>query len=136
VSGREILDDLCEGLGAYWYINALGHLVVRQHTVPSAADFWLGPDDIAQHQVRLVETQSPWKELTLRWRRNYHPLTTVAGSVEDNNPEEAARLREEWRERRGTQDVDGYRLAEHAERGSTLAASDGATAERDRLLTR
>lgn len=264
VSGREILDDLCEGLGAYWYINALGHLVVRQHTdpeeeetditlvagessggvgyisdalsgtglppagsisknpftdnvlyalidmqigshrtllivisgdlsggeadrvrvwidgeeatvpihraqylealdatqiemrdpnmepwvdggqytiditldgnEPSAADFRLGPDDIAQHQVRLVETHSPWKELTLRWGRNYQPLTTVAGSVEDNSPEEAARLREEWRERRGTQDVDDYPLAEHVERNSALQTSAGATAERDRLL--
>src|SRR5699024_5932453 len=103
-------------------------------TVPSAADFRLGPDDIAQHQVRLVETQSPWKELTLRWRRNYHPLTTVAGSVEDNNPEEAARLRGEWRERRGAQNVDDYPLAEHVERNSALQTSAGATAERDRLL--
>ena len=134
ISGREILDDLCGGLGAYWYINALGHLVVRQHTVPSTADFQLGPDDIAQRQVRLVETQSPWKELTLRWRRNYHPLTTVAGSVEDNNPEEAARLRGEWRERRGTQGVDDYPLAEHVERDSALQTSAGATAESVRLL--
>ena len=134
VSGREILDDLCEGLGAYWYISSVGQLVVRQHTVPTAADFLLGPDEIVQHQVRLVETQGPWKGLTLRWRRNYQPLTTIAGSVEDSTSGEAARLRASWRERRGAQDVDDYPLAEHVERDSVLQSSAGAAAEHDRLL--
>lgn len=92
-TGRQILDDLCAGLGAYWYLNALGELVVRQHVIPATADVTLFSDEIEYDQIGLAETQSPWASLNLRWGRNYSTLSTVAGVIEDNDAAEAARLK-------------------------------------------
>lgn len=135
VSGRQMLDELCEGLGAYWYLNALGELVVRQHVEPSGTpDITLVSDEIVYDQVRLSETQAPWRGLTLRWRRNHSPLATVAGTIEDNQPSEAARLRNDWRESAASQSVTDYPLAERATRDSAIQGSADAATERDRLL--
>lgn len=133
-TGAQILDELCEGLGAYWYLDAVGALVVRQHTVPESAELTLVSDDIVYDQIRLTETQPPWKGLTLRFQRNYSPLSTVAGAIEDNNPSEASRLRNEWRESRASQSVGDYPLAERAERNSVIQNAVDAATERDRLL--
>jgi len=135
VTGRQILDELCEGLGAYWYLNALGELVVRQHVEPSGTpDITLVSDEIVYDQIRLSETQPPWRGLTLRWGRNHSTLTTVAGTIEDNQPAEAARLRREWRESAASQSVTDYPLAERATRDSAIQSVGDAVTERDRLL--
>lgn len=137
VTGRQILDELCGGLGAYWYLNALGELVVQQHKEAATADLTLVTDEIAFDKIRLIETQPPWRGLTLRYRRNYSPLSAVAGAVEEGDPSEASRLRSEWRESRASQDVSYYPLAEQterAERNSVIQAEADAIAERDRLL--
>lgn len=131
VTGRQILDELCEGLGAYWFLDALGRLEVRQHIEAVSAELTLVSDDIAYDQIRLAETQAPWRGLTLRFRRNYSPLSTVAGAVSDT---QAARLRTEWRESRATQDVSDYPLAERSERNSVIQSATDAATERDRLL--
>ncbi|WP_447043973.1 hypothetical protein [Vreelandella sp. H-I2] len=134
VTGAQILDELCEGLGAYWYRNAVGALTVRQRVLPTEADITLDVDDIEVDQIRLASTESPWKGLTLRWGRNYSPLSTVAGAVEANSPGEASRLRTEWRESRATQAVDDYPLAKREEVNSVIQNADDAATERDRLL--
>lgn len=135
VSGRQILDELCQGLGAYWYLNALGELVVRQHAEATATpDVTLVSDEIVYDQVRLSETQEPWRGLTLRWGRNHSTLSTIAGVIEDNQPSEAARLRQEWRESAAPQAVPDYPLAERATRDSAIQSSVDAATERDRLL--
>lgn len=137
VTGRQILDELCEGLGAYWYRNALGELVVQQHQEAVAADLMLVSDEIEYDKIRLTDTQPPWRALTLRYRRNYSTLSTVAGVIEDSDPSEAARLRNEWRESRASQSVSYYPLAEQAERAernSVIQNETDANTERDRLL--
>lgn len=137
VTGRQILDELCEGLGAYWYRNAVGALTVKQHKEALTADLGLVSDEIVYDKIRLTETQPPWRALTLRYRRNYSTLSTVAGDVEQNNPGEAARLRNEWRESRASQSVSYYPLAEQAERAernSVIQNEADANTERDRLL--
>lgn len=135
VTGREILDQLCEGLGAYWYLDPVGALVVRQRVLPIAAEITLVGDDIEQKQIRLASTEPPWKGLTLRWGRNHSPLTTIAGAIEDGSPGEASRLRTEWRESRATQAVDDYPLAQRQELNSVIQTEADAATERDRLLT-
>ncbi|MGO2241131.1 MAG: hypothetical protein ACTH5D_05170 [Halomonas sp.] len=133
-TGSQILSDLCAGLGAYWYINALGELVVRQHNAAETAGLMLFADDIVYDQISLSETESPWKSLTLKWGRNPAPLTTIAAVVDDATPELASRLRREWQESRSTQSVDNYPLAENAERDSVIQDATDAATERDRLL--
>ena len=91
-------------------------------------------DDIEKGQIRLAATEPPWTGLTLRWGRNYSPLTTVAGAIEDSSPTEASRLRTEWRESRATQAVGDYPLATREERNSVIQNETDAATERDRLL--
>ncbi|MFG6139514.1 hypothetical protein [Halomonas sp. B23F22_10] len=134
VTGRQILDDLCQGQGGYWYLNALGELVVRQHLALSAPDLTLYADDIERDSLELIETQAPWSSLTLRWKRNFSPLREVAGTIEDNDAAEAERLKREWRESTATQSLPDYPQAEEVSRDSALATSADADTERDRLL--
>ncbi|WP_404462891.1 hypothetical protein LG331_09025 [Vreelandella aquamarina] len=134
VTGRQILEELCEGLGAYWFLDQLGRLEVRQHQAATAPEITLVSDEIKRDGIRLAETQPPWRGLTLRFRRNYSPLSTVAGSIDETQPSEAARLRNEWRESRATQDVSAYPLAVRAERNSVIQNASHAATERDRLL--
>lgn len=131
VSGRQILDDLCDGLGAYWYLNATGELIVRQRTLPTVADVTLVGDDIRDGQIALSEIQAPWSALTLRWGRNYSTLSQVAGTVGDV---QADRLRREWSEVRGTQSLPDYPLAEERVIDSPISNATDAATERDRLL--
>lgn len=134
VTGRQILDDLCNGLGAYWFLDPLGQLVMRQHVVPSSYDVILFDDDIEDGQIGLSETQPPWASLTLRWGRNYAALRTVAGVIEDSNATESARLKREWSESYAEQDVSDYPLAEDETRDSCISNATDAATERDRLL--
>ena len=133
-SGREILDDLCRGLGAYWYLDALGELVVRQHLIPTVADVSITVDDIVRGEIGMTATEQPWQSLTLRWGRNYAPLRQVAGVVEDDTPTEAARLKREWSESEAEQDVSDHPLAEDVTRNSCISNATDAATERDRLL--
>ncbi|SJN11585.1 hypothetical protein CZ787_06255 [Halomonas citrativorans] len=134
VSGRQILNELKEGLGAYWYLNEINALVMRQHKEPVVADVTIVRDDIPRDKLTLSETQQPWRSLTLRWGRNYAPLSTVAGTIDEENPAEAARLRTEWRESHARQDVSDYPMAERVTRDSVIQDEQDAITERDRLL--
>jgi hypothetical protein len=134
VTGAQILDELCEGLGAYWYLDALGSLVVRQRLLPTVAEITLVSDDFERDQISLASTETPWKGLTLRWGRNHSTLSTVAGAIESGNPSEASRLRNEWRESRATQAVSDYPLARREEINSAIQNAADAATERDRLL--
>ncbi|WP_139171598.1 hypothetical protein [Modicisalibacter muralis] len=135
VTGRQILDELCRGLGAYWYLNALGELVVRQHTIPGAAEVVVSIDDIEWGQISLAETEQPWRSLTLRWGRNHAPLDSVAGVIEDNDATAASRLKREWSESTTSQGVDAHPQAEDATRDSCIQREADAVLERDRLIT-
>lgn len=134
VSGSQILNDLKEGLGAYWYLNEVNALVMRQHKLPVAADVTIVRDDIFYGKLTLSETQQPWRSLTLRWGKNYSPLSTVAAVLNDEAPDEAARLRTEWRESHASQDTSDYPQAERVTRDSAIQDETDAATERDRLL--
>lgn len=134
VSGSQILNELIEGLGAYWYLNEVNALVMRQHKLPVSADVTIVRDDIFYDKLTLSETQQPWRSLTLRWGRNYAPLSTVAKVINDENASEATRLRGEWRESHASQDVSDYPQAERVTRNSVLQNEQDAITERDRLL--
>lgn len=132
VSGRQILDELCNGLSAYWYLDATGELVVRQRTLPNVADVTLLGDDILDGQISLTDTQPPWSSLTLRWGRNYSNLSQVAGAVGDV---EADRLRRNWSEVRDTQSLPDYPLAESRSIDTPISNATDADTELARLLT-
>ena len=134
VTGRQILEELCNGLGAYWYLNEVNALVVRQHKLPVSADVTIMGDDINYDGCQLSETEPPWRGITLRWGKNYSPLANVAAVLDEEDPAEAARLRTEWRESRASQEVNNYPLAERVTRDSVIQDETDAATERDRLL--
>ncbi len=135
-SGRDILDALCEGLGAHWYLDALGRLTVRQLQDPGTTpDVTLSRDDIADGTLALDRTEPPWPTLTLRWQRNDATLRTVAGDITVNDPETAARLQRDWNDSVAEQALTGYPRAEPVTRESLLQIDAEAAAERDRLLS-
>lgn len=134
-TGRQILNAVKEGLGAYWYLNELNELVMRQHKAPVAADVTIVRDDIFYGKLVLSETEQPWRSLTLRWGRNYSPLSNVAAALDENSPAEATRLRTEWRESYASQDVSDYPMAERITRDSIIQDETDAITERDRLLS-
>ncbi|WP_322528992.1 hypothetical protein R5R73_04960 [Salinicola sp. LHM] len=134
-SGRDILDRLCEGLGAHWYLDALGRLTARVLREPSATpDVTLTRDDIVDGTLALDRTEAPWPKLTFRWQRNDATLRTVAGDIMVNAPETEARLQRDWNESVAEQALTGYPRAEPVTRESLLQIAAEAAAERDRLL--
>ncbi|OWV29441.1 hypothetical protein [Halomonas campaniensis] len=135
VTGRQILNAVKEGLGAYWYLNELNELVMRQHKAPTTADVTIVRDDIFYGKLVLSDTEQPWRSLTLRWGRNYSPLSNVAASLDEDSPAEATRLRTEWRESYASQDVSDYPMAERITRDSIIQDEADAITERNRLLS-
>lgn len=134
VTGRQILNAIKEGLGAYWYLNELNELVIRQDKAPTTADVTIVRDDIFYDKLVLSETEQPWRSLTLRWGRNYSPLSNVAATLDESSPAEATRLRTEWRESHASQAVDGFPMAERITVDSIIQDEADAIIERDRLL--
>lgn len=97
VTGRQILDDVCQAIGGYWSIDINGQLRVQRLTMPEQVDLTLAADDLEQGSIQLDRLESPWRSLTLRYDRNYAPMNDIAGSIQDNQPALVERLSEEWR---------------------------------------
>ncbi|WIX34153.1 hypothetical protein QO259_05680 [Salinicola sp. JS01] len=134
-SGAQLLDRLCQGLGAHWFVDALGQLTARVLVEPGATpDVTLGRDDITDGSLSLASDEAAWPKLTLRWQRNEAPLRTVAGTILVNDPAQAARFGREWNESVAAQTLTGHPLAEPVTRDSALQLEAEAVVQRDRLL--
>lgn len=134
VSGRQILDDVCSAIGAFWQINLLGQLTVQRLEAPGVPDLIIDADDIEYGRIALVATEQPWRSLSVNYGRNYNVLNEVAGSIEDTDPVLAERLRTENQTVTQTQSLLGYPLAEEITRDLALTSAVDATAECTRLL--
>ncbi|MBB1485890.1 hypothetical protein [Oceanospirillum sediminis] len=135
VTGRQILDDVCRSIGAHWSITLQGELQVRQLTLPGPADFELYADDIAQDQVALIRTEEPWRELRFNFSRNHTPLSEVAGSVNDNDPAMAERLRQDWLTETRTHNLPDYPLAPEQSLDTVIADRADAVTESTRRMS-
>jgi hypothetical protein len=134
VSGRQILDDVCSAIGAFWQINLLGQLTVQRLEAPGVPDLIIDADDIEYGRIALVATEQPWRSLSVNYGRNYNVLSEVAGSIEDTDPALAERLRTENQTVTQTQALPSYPLAEEVTRDLALTNATDATAECARLL--
>jgi len=124
VSGRQILDDVCNAISAHWSINLLGELTVQRLTQPTEADQVLDADDIEFGGIALTDTQEPLASLTLRYAQNHSPLDEVAGSINDADPDLADRLRTAWLAETSSNAVGQYPLA--PDQTLDTALTDGA----------
>lgn len=134
VAGRQILDDVCSAIGAFWQINLLGQLTVQRLLAPGEPDLIIDADDIEYGRIALVATEQPWRSLSINYSRNHNPMSEVAGSIEDTYPVLAERLRRENQTITQTQPLPAYPLAEEITRDTALANGADATAECARLL--
>lgn len=134
VSGRQILDDVCQAISGYWYINLLGELVVNRMISPVSADIVITADDIEYNKIQLTEIQQPLKQLTILYGRNHNPLNEVAGSVNDADPALADRLRTESLAVSGNNPTTEYPLAPEEEIETALQVKADAEAELARRL--
>lgn len=135
VTGRQILDDLCQALGGFWLINLLGELeVIILTAAPEVADLELTADDLELGKLSLIRVEDPLAQLTLSYAQNHQPLTEVAGNVADNQPELAERLRTPWHSQTGNNPVNHYPLAEELEIETTLQQMEDAQTEVNRRL--
>lgn len=134
VAGRQILDDVCSAIGAYWQINLLGQLTVQRLEAPGVPDLIIDADDIEYGRIALVATEQPWRSLSINYSRNHNPMSEVAGSIADTDPVLAERLRRDTQTITQAQSLPAYPLAEEITRDTALASAADATAECARLL--
>lgn len=134
VAGRQILDDVCSAIGAFWQINLLGQLTVRRLLAPGQPDLIIDADDIEYGRIALVATEQPWRSLSINYSRNHNPMSEVAGSIADTDPALAERLRRDTQTITQAQALPAYPLAEEITRDTALAGAADATAECARLL--
>lgn len=135
VSGRQILDDVCQAIGANWSISLQGELVIKRLSLPDQVDFQLFADDIVQDKIALIRTEEPWKQLKLNFARNYTPMSEVAGSIHDTSPILAERLRNEWQAETQQLSLPDYPLAPEKILDTAIVNRNDALTEITRRMT-
>ena len=134
-TGAQVLDALKETLGAGWHIDALDRLDMRVFDAAGeTAEVTLSIDNVQDRTLRLEGVEPPWSGLTLRWGGNDAPLRSVAEVVNTNEPQQAARFRQPWRESVANQALPDHPLATPQTVNTLLQLSAEAEAERDRRL--
>ena len=112
--GDDVLRHVAESLGGHWDRGALGMVEMYQLTEPAAEpDIVITADDILPGGLVKLRDEEPVKTLTLHYQRNFSPQArdSLAGSVQENNPEFADELAAEWRQVSVTNDTTDYPLA-------------------------
>jgi len=134
-TGAQVLDALCESLGAGWHIDAFDQLDVRVfEAAGETAEITLSVDNVQDRTLRLEGLEPPWSGLTFRWGRNDAPMRSIDTFVDDDDPTLAARLRQEWRESTAEQTLTGHPLATPVTINSLMQLSAEVVTERDRRL--
>ncbi len=131
----QVLDDVCQSIGAYWRVNAGGEIVVNQLVEPAvSADLILTIDDVEANGLKLVDIEQPIKTLTLNYARNFAPVArnSLAGMI-DSDPALAEKLTTDWQQVTATNTVTDYPLAEDQIIDSYLVDSADAQTECDRI---
>lgn len=82
-----LLNELLNGLGAYWRFNELGELQVGRIAVPASAGVVLTEDDVQLGGLSLSEVLQPIKQTTVKYKRNYQKqdADALAGAVSAAN---------------------------------------------------
>lgn len=134
VTGAQVLDEVCQSIGAYWRRDALGEVQVVVLDEPEeTADLTLTEDDVVSRGLRLVGMEEPIKQSTLKYARNFAPASrdSLAGIL-DASPAFAEKLTEEWSQVTSDNSLTGFPLATVREYETFLTDSTDAQNESDR----
>lgn len=131
VTGRQVLDDAANSIGASWRVNAVGELECYQFIEPKAiADYIITQDDIIRRGLSFVRNKMPAKGFTLNYKRNFSvsDRNGLAGILE-NNSTLADRLAREWDQEQIVNSVPGFPSAEDWVKDTYLVNQADAAAE-------
>lgn len=89
----EVLDEICSSVGAYWLFDRLGQFRARAFNgIPDIKTAHITRDQNLFGSRILRRRITPLHSMTLGYRRNWHPLTTIASAIYEEHPEQAKRL--------------------------------------------
>lgn len=131
-NGIEIMERLCASIGAGWWVEPNGDLVVRQYVEPTEPTETIDEDDIELGGLRMVRTDEPVSVLRYRFFQNHAVLKEIAGSIEGTDPALADRLQREWTSIEITNSTTDYPLAVAREVNSVISNATDADAEATR----
>lgn len=93
-----VLDEICGSVGGYWFFDRIGKFTVRAFngfTVPATE---LNRDQTWANSRKPRRIVNPLYEIKAVYKRNWTPLSAIAGSVHENTPAIATELANEGKE--------------------------------------
>lgn len=93
ISVDKVLDDICSSIGAYWLFDRTGQFLVRRFNgLPAAADVEMSSDQTVFGTTKIRRVINPLYSLTLGYKRNWSPLSSIAAVVHETAPDVAKEL--------------------------------------------
>jgi hypothetical protein len=136
-SAEKVLDDICSSIGAYWMFDRTGQFLVRAFNgVPALADINITGDQTVFGTTKIRRVINPLYSLTLGYKRNWTPLSTIAAVVHETSPDVAKELAETAKTKSVTQDhvLANYPQAESINVSTLIVLQTDASAEANRRL--
>lgn len=93
-----ILDEICASVGAYWYFDRVGQFTVRAFNGFALPTSELTRDQTVEQSRKPRRIINPLYEIKAIYKRNWTPLTAIAGSVHETMPAFANELAAEGKE--------------------------------------
>ncbi|MDZ7903108.1 MAG: hypothetical protein U5L01_11435 [Rheinheimera sp.] len=98
ISVYAVLDEICASVGAYWYFDRVGQFAVRVFNGFGAPASELTRDQTVSQSRKPRRIINPLYEIKAVYKRNWTPLSSIAGSVHENTPAFAKELASEGKE--------------------------------------
>lgn len=132
-NGLSLLDAIADGSGCYWGFDRSGSFEAGRVTAPGTAT--ASYDETQVHELQRLATDEPHFQFTVRYRRNWSPLTVeqIAGVADADK----TWLSTQWRDTVATDDatLTAYPLSQTVTIESIFDEEADATAEASRQLS-
>lgn len=79
---NELMDEICGSVGAFYYVNRDGKIVIKQFSLSGTATLSIGVDQIAAHGLSITGVLQPMDKLKRGYARNW---TQQEGNQADTN---------------------------------------------------
>lgn len=127
-TGRQVLDDICLSIGAYWRMDGLNRLHLANLRLPTTSSHHLSSDDVERNTLQLSSVQAPYSQISVRYAKNYSPLQVNAlASASVIGIDLHTKLQDEWKTHTVSPTLTGYPLADKQQFDTQLADQTGAT---------
>lgn len=131
-----VLDDICASVGAFWYVDRLGLFTVRAFNGTSISSARLPKDQTLKGSRNVRRTIAPLAAITAQYKRNWSPLSTIAGAIHEQQPALAKELAENGKSLSIGQNISAmYPEAQSINIDTLLVNAVDVTTELQRRLT-